>query len=126
MWLVVGDSRGSSPGATHGGRALAAIILAMRWSRTSALAAMILALALPASALVLTYAHGASFVARAAGATGIVREIAEWRRLPVKAPPVSITWRGGTLRGRRYDPATITSRPLLLVPGVHASGIDEP
>src|SRR5262249_19228741 len=39
-------------------------------------------------------------------------------------PP--IPWRGGELRARAYRPARIAGRPILLVPGVHAAGIDEP
>jgi dienelactone hydrolase len=37
-----------------------------------------------------------------------------------------IPWRGGALKARVYRPAHGTGRPILLVPGVHASGIDEP
>jgi dienelactone hydrolase len=98
----------------------------MRRPRSTALALVLLALALAASVLVATYGRGASFVARAAGATGFVRELAEWRRQPVTDAPADIPWRAGTLRARRYLPAVITARPILLVPGVHASGIDEP
>ena len=98
----------------------------MRPPRSRALALVFLALALAASVVVGTYGRGASFVARAAGATGFVRDLAEWRRQSVTDSPTEIPWRAGTLRARRYLPAAITARPILLVPGVHASGIDEP
>jgi len=98
----------------------------MRRPRTTALVLVLLALALAASGSFLIYGRGASFVARAAGATGFVRDVAEWRRQPVTEAPTDIPWRNGSLRGRRYAPSRITGRPLLLVPGVHASGIDEP
>ena len=32
----------------------------------------------------------------------------------------------GQLRGRTYTPSDLSGRPILLVPGVHAGGIDEP
>ena len=38
----------------------------------------------------------------------------------------AIRWRDGELRGRIYLPADVSGRPILLVPGVHAAGIDEP
>ena len=37
-----------------------------------------------------------------------------------------IPWRGGTLRSRAYQPYRESGRGILLVPGVHAAGIDEP
>jgi acetyl esterase/lipase len=97
----------------------------MRWPRTATLTLVALSVAL-AAGFVVQYARGAAFVARAAGAQGIVRDVAEWRRQAVTESPVAIPWRSGHLRGRRYEPAHPKGRPLLLVPGVHASGIDEP
>ncbi|MGH9370442.1 MAG: hypothetical protein ACRD15_02790, partial [Vicinamibacterales bacterium] len=44
----------------------------------------------------------------------------------VRDTPAAIPWRGGTLRGRTYEPEDVTGRAILLVPGVHAGGIDEP
>ena len=103
-----------------------AIILAMRRSRTTALTFVAVALVLATGGFVAEYARGAAFVARAAGATGFVRSVADWHRQPVTESSIEIAWRGGSLRGHRYRPARATGRPLLLVPGVHASGIDEP
>jgi dienelactone hydrolase len=97
----------------------------MRRRRRLALA-LLLGIALAAGAAVLEYGRGAAFVARAAGSTGVVRRLADWRRQAVTEAPVAIPWRGGTLTGRRYVPQRPTGRPLLLVPGVHPSGIDEP
>jgi dienelactone hydrolase len=37
-----------------------------------------------------------------------------------------IPWRHGTLRSRAYQPYRESGRGILLVPGVHAAGIDEP
>jgi dienelactone hydrolase len=39
---------------------------------------------------------------------------------------VAIPWRGGTLPGRTYKPSAASGRPILLVPGVHAAGVEEP
>ena len=98
----------------------------MRRSRTTALTFVAVALVLATGGFVAEYARGAAFVARAAGATGFVRSVADWHRQPVTESSIEIAWRGGSLRGHLYRPARSTGRPLLLVPGVHASGIDEP
>jgi dienelactone hydrolase len=97
----------------------------MRWPRTATLTLVAAAVVLSA-AVVVEYARGAAFVARAAGAQGLVGDLAAWRRQPITEWPVAIAWRGGQLRGRRYEPSRRLGRPLLLMPGVHASGIDEP
>jgi dienelactone hydrolase len=79
--------------------------------------------------------RGASFVIQAAGLNGAVRTAAEWATVDVVESETSIPWRGGTLRGRVYRPASagrpvdaasVDAPPALLVPGVHAEGIDEP
>lgn len=40
--------------------------------------------------------------------------------------PLTIPWRGGALRARLYVPHGTSDRAMLLVPGVHAAGVDEP
>jgi dienelactone hydrolase len=79
--------------------------------------------------------RGAAFVIQAAGMQGVLRTAAEWSTVDVVETDAAIPWRGGTLRGRIYrpaadrrpvDPAAIDAPPALLVPGVHAEGIDEP
>ena len=71
--------------------------------------------------------RGASFVVRAAGMQGPARTAASWTTTPVTAMSVTpIPWRGGTLKSRAYQPYRATGRGVLLVPGVHASGIEEP
>src|SRR5687767_7181684 len=74
-----------------------------------------------------TYGRGAAFVVKAAGMQGFARTAAEWQSTTVTdtaVPPVP--WRGGTLRGHSYWPDRKSGRAILLVPGVHAAGIDEP
>jgi dienelactone hydrolase len=74
------------------------------------------------------YARGAAFVIEAAGFDGIERRAASIEFTPVAISDLpSVTWRGGPLRARRYRPTNWSGgRTILLVPGVHASGIDEP
>jgi dienelactone hydrolase len=98
----------------------------MRRSRTATLSLAALLLALLAGAGVLQHIDAAAFVARAAGAQGLVRHVAERHSQAVSDAPVLIPWRNGHLRGRRYQPARPKGRPILLLPGVHAAGIEEP
>jgi dienelactone hydrolase len=72
------------------------------------------------------YLRGAAFVIQAAGMQGPPRTIAEWTTDDVSESETTIPWRGGTLRGRVYAAGDASGPPALLVPGVHAGGIDEP
>jgi dienelactone hydrolase len=72
------------------------------------------------------YLSAGSFVIRAAGMQGFVRTVADSGLQPVQDSRLTIPWRGGTLTARIYKPARASSRPILLVPGVHAAGVDEP
>src|SRR5207253_2200522 len=76
------------------------------------------------------YLRGAALVVQAAGLDGAARAATQWYASPVTVADLApIPWRGGTLRARAYRPTTrgaSSMRPILLVPGVHASGIDEP
>ena len=73
------------------------------------------------------YMRGAAFVVQAAGIEGAARTATRWYASDVTvADAAPVPWRGGTLRARAYRPARQAGRPILLVPGVHASGIDEP
>lgn len=72
------------------------------------------------------YVRAAAFVAQASGMTGVVASAAELEAGDVSERALRIPWREGELPGRWYEPATRDSVPVLLVPGVHASGIEEP
>ncbi len=91
-----------------------------------------LVVGLPAALLLLAYlalhdyVRGAAFVVKAAGMHGVARTAAEWEAGTVAERAFEIPWRGGTLAARRYDPGGTSHRAFLLVPGVHASGVDEP
>jgi dienelactone hydrolase len=71
--------------------------------------------------------RGAAFVIIAAGLDGMPRRVADWQTTAVTTTePGPIPWRGGTLRTRAYQPGRASGRGIMLVPGVHAAGIDEP
>src|SRR5688572_24441326 len=72
------------------------------------------------------YVRGAAFVIQAAGMQGSARTVAEWTTTDVAETAAEIASRHGTLRARVYRPADVEGPPALLVPGVHAGGIDEP
>ncbi len=73
------------------------------------------------------YLRGAAFVIQASGIDGAARTATHWYATAVSAADVPpVPWRGGTLRARAYRPARTSGRAIMLVPGVHAAGIDEP
>ena len=72
------------------------------------------------------YVRAATFVTRATKAEGLARTAARWHSDPVAERSLNVPWRGGELTARWYAPRTVQHPPVLLVPGVHASGIDEP
>jgi dienelactone hydrolase len=101
----------------------------------------IVAIAVPLIACVVAlptgrdYARGATFVIQAAGLEGTPRTLAEWNTNEIVESETTIPWRAGTLRARVYRPSSsgrpesasdLHAPPTLLVPGVHAGGIDEP
>ena len=63
---------------------------------------------------------------KASGMQGVTRAVAEWEAGEVTEESLEIPWREGRLRARKYLPAGIRRRAFLLIPGVHASGVDEP
>ena len=72
------------------------------------------------------YLRGAAFVVKASGMQGRALTFASWETVPVAESDRTIPWRQGVLRGRAYTPQSGRGRTILLVPGVHAAGIDEP
>jgi dienelactone hydrolase len=86
----------------------------------------VIAVLLAGYAAVHDYFEAAAFVVRAAGMKGAARSFANLEAERVTEAEITIPWRAGQLRGRRYTPADISGRPILLVPGVHAAGIAEP
>ena len=88
--------------------------------------ALTLALAVASYFIFHAYVRGAAFVIKAAGMQGAARTIAEWEAVDVSEERLEIPWRGGRLPARKYLPHGRRHRPFLLIPGVHASGVDEP
>lgn len=73
------------------------------------------------------FLRGASLVARAASLDdAMARRLAALGAVEVSARDVAIPSRHGALRGRVYQPAGSASRAVVLTPGVHSEGIDEP
>lgn len=76
--------------------------------------------------LALPYARALSLIVRAADMGGSVEAFAEDRARAVTVEPAAtIPTRHGDLPARFYRPADF-DRTVLLVPGIHAMGIDEP
>jgi dienelactone hydrolase len=72
------------------------------------------------------YVESAAFVIRAADMGGPLRWGAGLEAEDVATADVVVPWRAGSLRARSYRPADISGRAVLLAPGVHAGGIEEP
>jgi hypothetical protein len=73
------------------------------------------------------YARGASFVIRAAQLQGFLLEAAKVDAQPYRLTPgLDLRTRHGPIRSRLYQPDEHVRRTVVLVPGVHALGIDEP
>lgn len=72
------------------------------------------------------YVRAAAFVVQAAEMDGVASRLLTWTTSRVEERPMEVPWRGGDLRARAYLPHGDSGGAVLLVPGVHASGIDEP
>jgi dienelactone hydrolase len=97
-----------------------------RRRKVIALAALPLLLGAGAVAVGYEYVRGAAFVIQAAGLDGTARSLAEWHSAAVTEADTAIPVRDGTLRARIYRAEDAEGPPVLVVPGVHAGGIDEP
>jgi dienelactone hydrolase len=72
------------------------------------------------------YFRAAAFVVQASGMQGYARKAAAVETGDFDERARTIPWRGGQLRARLYVPRGTSDRAMLLVPGVHAAGVDEP
>jgi dienelactone hydrolase len=73
------------------------------------------------------YFRGTAFVVEAAGLNGWAHRVTAWQIQPVQRHDLFVPSRHGSLRAYAYQPANYRgARGVLLVPGVHAAGIDEP
>jgi len=97
-----------------------------RGRKVIALAALPLVIGAAVVATSYEYVRGAAFVIQAAGLNGMARSLAEWHSEAVTEADATIPISDGSLRARIYRPAEASGPPVLVVPGVHAGGIDEP
>src|SRR5262245_40767603 len=89
--------------------------------------AVVLLVAIVAGVLVaMPYAHGLSFVIRAADMQGTARRLADADTTAVESRDITIPMPPGSMRARRYKPLGSHRRAALLVSGLHPFGIDEP
>jgi dienelactone hydrolase len=73
------------------------------------------------------FVRGASMVARAAALDApAARRLATFGTVEVSTRDLEVPSRSGLLRARLYEPAGALTRTVVLTPGVHAEGIDEP
>ena len=72
------------------------------------------------------YLRAAAFVVQASGMQGYARKAAAVETGEFDERALSIPWRSGQLRARLYIPRGTSDRAMVLVPGVHAAGVDEP
>jgi len=72
------------------------------------------------------YLRAAAFVVQASGMQGYARKAAAVETGEFDERALTIPWRGGQLRARLYSPHGTSDRAMVLVPGVHAAGVDEP
>jgi dienelactone hydrolase len=98
----------------------------MQLKRKAAWVGIPIAVAVIALGLGNGYLRAAAFVVQAAGMQGYARTAASLETGEFDKRSLTIPWRGGQLRARLYVPRGGSDRAMLLVPGVHASGVDEP
>src|SRR5688572_3865944 len=73
------------------------------------------------------YARATGLLVRVANAGGRLGEFADARAYVVtKEPPGSVPTRAGAVATQVYRPAGGTGRTILLIPGIHSMGIEEP
>lgn len=73
------------------------------------------------------YARGASLIVRAAHVGGRAEQVANATKRDVTIEPVhKVPTRLGDIDARFYEPSGRVTRTVLLVPGIHSMGIEEP
>lgn len=124
-----------APGAGRGSRLAvrsSPVGFTLLLSRATPMKRKALLFGVPIAALAITvglgngYLRAAAFVIQAAGMHGIARSAASIETGEFDERALTIPWRGGELRARLYVPRGGSDRAMLLVPGVHAAGVDEP
>lgn len=99
----------------------------MSLARKAAGGALLLAVAAAAAYGVChEYIRAAALIVQAADIGGAADSMARLETSPVVERELQVPSRHGTLPARWYSTAGATHDPILLVPGVHASGLEEP
>src|ERR687889_1416977 len=97
----------------------------MRRSRLIALLALV-TIVLVAGYAAVPYARAVSLIVRAANMGGPVQAFAAQHTHPVTiAAPHTLPTRHGDVAAQYYTPDSFT-RTILLIPGIHSMGIEEP
>jgi dienelactone hydrolase len=86
----------------------------------------VLATVIAALWLAYPYAQAAAFVLDLAGSTSWARRALPVRTHSVSTRDVSVPTRYGAIVSRAYTPSGRSGRAVLVIPGIHAGGIDEP
>ena len=86
----------------------------------------LVAVLLVAGWLIAPYVASAAFILDLAGSTSRIRTLLPVRVRDVATRDLSVPTRYGTVVARLYEPAGGASHSLIVFPGVHAGGIDEP
>lgn len=90
-------------------------------------AALAVALAVVMVSEALPYARAAALIVRAADLGGRADTLAAWYAHPVRvSPPHLVPTRHGDVPARFYTPDTTVDRTVIVIPGIHSIGIDEP
>jgi dienelactone hydrolase len=97
----------------------------MRVVRAFRLTAVLVVL-LGAGLVLRPYVHGLTFVIRTADVQGLARRLADLDTGPVEERALTIPAAREPIQARLYLPAVRVRRAVLLVTGLHPSGIDEP
>jgi dienelactone hydrolase len=87
---------------------------------------MALAAALLVAAAGIRFVRGFSLVVRAADLQGPIRVLADFDVTPVRERVVRVSAGEGSFRARIYEPDGSARQTVLLVPGLHPAGLDEP
>ena len=97
----------------------------MRW--VVRVAAFLVVAAAGTALLLLPYARAASLLVRVANTGGTLGEVVDAGAYTVeRAAPHAVPTRHGDVPARFYRPAGGSRRVILLVPGIHSMGIEEP
>ena len=76
--------------------------------------------------LALPYARAAAFILDISGSTSWTRSILPARTYAVTTRDLQIPTRHGNVGARLAEPATTVSHSVIVFPGVHSGGVDEP